>query len=59
MELKRLDPDHDTSPESSLDAALAQIAERDYAAALRARGATPVYAYAVVFDGKRVHVCVQ
>jgi hypothetical protein len=64
MELKRLDPYREESteraPESTvevaIEAALAQIAERDYAAALRARGATPVHAYAVVFDGKRVHV---
>ena len=40
----------------ALDAALAQIRGRDYAAGLRARGAEPVREMAAVFDGKRVWV---
>jgi hypothetical protein len=48
------------SPGSHLDAALedalAQLAENDYAAELRAAGADPVHAFAVAFDGKQVRV---
>ena len=54
MELKVLGEGAELA--ASLDAAHAQIAERDYAAELRARGAEPVHSLAVVFDGKRAHV---
>ncbi len=44
------------TPEQALDRAVAQLAERDYAAQVRAAGATDVHQYAVVFDGKRCQV---
>ncbi|WP_428262413.1 AAA family ATPase [Haliangium sp.] len=59
IELKTFDPERDGSPEAALDKAMAQIDERDYAAELRARGATPIRAYAAVFDRKRAHVRVR
>jgi hypothetical protein len=52
LELKTVEGD----PEETLDRALAQVRERDYAAALRQRGANPVHEMAAVFDGKRVRV---
>ena len=42
--------------EAALDEALAQLAENDYAAELRAAGAHPIHALAVAFDGKQVRV---
>ncbi|WP_428261302.1 PD-(D/E)XK nuclease domain-containing protein, partial [Haliangium sp.] len=46
--------------EKTLDAALteglAQLADKDYGAELRAGGAAPVYGFAVAFDGKEVRV---
>ncbi|WP_428263345.1 AAA family ATPase [Haliangium sp.] len=59
MEFKRFYPERDGSPEAALDAAMAQIDDRAYAAALRDRGAAPVHAYAAVFEGKRVHLRVR
>jgi hypothetical protein len=59
IELKSLDPHRDASPEAALDAALAQIEARAYAAELRARGARPIHCYAAVFDGKRAYVRVR
>ena len=41
--------------DGALDAALAQIVDRGYAAELRAHGASPIHEYAVVFDGKHAH----
>ena len=41
-------------PNQALDAAEQQLRERDYAAELRACGASPVHQLAVAFDGKRV-----
>ncbi len=49
-------PDEDEAVDAALDAALRQLAEREYAAELRARGADPVHELAAVFDGKRAHV---
>jgi len=49
-------PDEDEAVEAALDAALRQLADRDYAAELRARGADPVHELAAVFDGKRAYV---
>lgn len=43
------------SLEHALLGALSQLRERDYAQALRTRGATPVHELAFVFDGKQVH----
>ena len=54
MELKVLRAGE--TPEHALEAALAQVEERRYAAELEAAGATPVHTFAVVFDGKRVWV---
>ena len=42
-------------PEAALDAAMAQLRDRDYAAELHARGASPIHELAVAFDGKRVY----
>ncbi len=44
------------TPKKALEEGLAQIRSRDYTAELRARGAAPIYAFAVAFDGKRVWV---
>ncbi len=49
-------PDEDEAAEAALEAALRQLADRDYSAELRSRGADPVHELAVVFDGKRAHV---
>ena len=57
LELKTVDEDE--TPAHALDAALAQIRDRDYASELRARGAAPIHEIAAAFDGKRVRVAVQ
>ena len=44
------------SLDDALDQGLAQLADNDYAAELRAAGANPVHAFAVAFDGKQVRV---
>jgi hypothetical protein len=54
MELKV--PRSKESVEQALDSAARQIVDRDYATELRALGATPIHGFAVVFDGKEVHV---
>jgi hypothetical protein len=56
LELKVLDTRRNETPEQALDAALAQLGERDYAAVLRERGANPVHELGAVFDGKRAWV---
>lgn len=56
LELKRVDVDAGETPEKALEAALAQVRERDYAAELRERGAAPIHSMAAVFDGKRAYV---
>jgi len=43
---------HET-PEQALERAVTQLQDKDYAAEVRAGGATEVHQYAVVFDGKR------
>jgi len=43
----------------SLDAALSQIRERDYARDLIDRGIDPIYAVAILFEGKRVQIKAQ
>lgn len=53
LELKTLGK---RKPEAALDAALQQIELKKYVARLEALGATPIYKYAVVFDGQRVWV---
>jgi hypothetical protein len=59
IELKSLDPHRDAAPEAALEAALAQIEARAYAAELRSCGANPIHCYAAVFDGKRAYVRVR
>jgi len=41
------------TPEQALERAVAQLQDKDYAAEVRAAGATEVHQYAVVFDGER------
>jgi hypothetical protein len=55
LELKVVKPGVKTL-DAALDEGLAQIRDRDYAAELRAAGASPVHAFAVAFDGKHVRV---
>jgi len=43
-------------PEKAVEAGIEQLRSRDYAAELRAAGATPIHAYVIVSDGKRVRV---
>ena len=56
LELKTADVTTGETPERALRAALAQIRDRDYAAELRERGASPIHQIAAVFDGKRAWV---
>lgn len=56
LELKVIDADENETVATALDAAAAQLLERDYALSLRERGAEPVRQLAVVFDGKRAWV---
>jgi hypothetical protein len=56
LELKVMEPDFGDTVESCLAQAVAQLNDRDYAAEVRAGGATEVHQYAVVFDGKRCWV---
>jgi len=44
------------SADAALDAALQQIADKNYADELRAAGASQIHAYGIVFDGKQVLV---
>lgn len=44
------------SVKGAMAAALRQLRDRDYAAELRAAGASPIHEMGVVFDGKEVHV---
>ncbi|MEZ4315657.1 MAG: AAA family ATPase, partial [Polyangiaceae bacterium] len=53
LELKVARPRKKTLNEA-LEEALSQLEAMDYAAELRAAGATPVHAFAVAFDGKEV-----
>ncbi|MFO0755974.1 MAG: AAA family ATPase [Byssovorax sp.] len=56
LELTRVETESGETVDKALDAALAQIRARDYAAELRARGASPIHEMAAVFDGKRAFV---
>jgi len=56
LELKVIDTDYEETREQALESAVAQLTDRDYAAEVRAGGATSVHQYAVVFDGKRCWV---
>jgi hypothetical protein len=56
LELKLADTEAGETAEKAFRAALRQIRERDYAAELRERGATPIHELAAVFEGKRVFV---
>ncbi len=53
LELKVIETDEGETVETALESALSQLRERDYASALRERGAGTVYQLAAVFDGKR------
>lgn len=54
LEFKRTRSGEDVA--AALDAALHQLEARDYARALRAEGADPVWAWAIAFDGRGVRV---
>jgi hypothetical protein len=54
LELKRVGKGETMA--RAMRAALGQIRERDYAAELRARGASPIHEMAAVFDGKQATV---
>jgi hypothetical protein len=56
IEFKRVDTARGETLDAALDSALRQIADRRHGDELLAAGASPVRAYAVAFDGKRVHV---
>jgi hypothetical protein len=56
LELKVLRRKKRETMKGALAAALRQIRELDYAAELRASGASPIHEMAVVFDGKQVRV---
>ncbi len=56
LELKTIDTRRGETAETALDSAIEQLRTRDYASALRERGATPVQELAAVFDGKRAWV---
>ena len=56
LELKVLDTRRGETPEQALDRAMAQVQDRRYAAELLAAGASPVWEWAAVFDGKRAWV---
>jgi hypothetical protein len=58
MELKTVRKDKRETPAKAMTAALRQLRERDYAAELRAAGASPVREIGVVFEGKKVNVAV-
>ena len=57
MELKVARPSRKTLRQA-LSEGLSQLEGTDYAAELRSSGASPVHAFVVAFDGKRVRVAV-
>ena len=56
LELKVVDTRRGEKPEQALDRAMAQVRSRRYATELVAAGASPVWQWAAVFDGKRTWV---
>ncbi|MFT3775794.1 MAG: AAA family ATPase [Minicystis sp.] len=56
LELKRVASEAGETKEKALATALRQIRDKDYAAELRARGASPIHEMAAVFEGKRAYV---
>jgi hypothetical protein len=54
LELKVVNTRRSETMDEALAAALKQIADKDYASELRARGANPVHSIAAVLEGKRV-----
>ena len=56
LELKRADTEAGETAAKAIKGALRQLRDRDYAAELRERGATPIHELAAVFEGKRVFV---
>ena len=59
LELKVIDTEDGETPDQALSAAMAQVRDRAYAAELQAAGASPVWQWAAVFDGKRAWVEVE
>lgn len=55
LELKVRDADRGETVEQAQERAFRQLGERDFAAGLRARGASLIHELALIFDGKRVH----
>jgi hypothetical protein len=58
MELKTVDKAKRETPAKAMASALKQLRTRDYAAELRAAGASPVREIGIVFEGKKVKVAV-
>ena len=58
IELTAVDKQKRETPAKAMASALRQLRERDYAAELRAAGASPVREIGVVFEGKKVKVAV-
>ena len=56
LELKQVEAESGETRDKAFTAAFRQIRERDYAAELRERGASPIHQIAAVFEGKRVFV---
>jgi hypothetical protein len=56
LELKQVDTGSGGTREKAFTAAFRQIREKDYAAELQERGASPIHLMAAVFEGKRVLV---
>jgi hypothetical protein len=56
LELKVMEPEFGDTVEGCLTAATRQLADRNYGAEVLGAGATSVFQYAVVFDGKRCWV---
>lgn len=56
MELKSIDTFNNETKDQTLEAALKQIEDRRYEAAIRQQGCTNIMKVAVTFDGKRVWV---
>lgn len=58
MEIKAVDKRRRETVKAAMASALGQLRDKDYAAELRAAGASPIWEVGVVFEGKRVKVAV-